>query len=222
MARESRFLHVCHSALLWVILAANCRAGTPDAEVVLKKMEEAGKKLTCLQAEFRQTRIYALFDEKRESSGKIYYKKPGSMLWQYESPDRTAIYIRGRSALMYLPDIKQVQKISLATDRKTESLLLGFGNTAEEIRRNFTVEASHGEGGSYVLDLTPKHEEMASQFRRLRLIIDPASWLPVASERFETGGDRTVFVFSNIRSDVRLEDSVFEFNPPAGIEVVEY
>ncbi|MDD5557194.1 MAG: outer membrane lipoprotein carrier protein LolA [bacterium] len=201
---------------------APCRAGTPDADAVLARMEKAGAGIRALTAEFRQERIYALFDERRESSGTITYKKPGMMLWQYRSPDRTAIYIKGRRALMYLPDIRQVQAVSLAKDRKTEMLLIGFGNTAEEITRNFRVEASRGEDGTHVLDLVPAEEGLAAHFRRLRLFIDPERWLPVRSERFEAGGDRTIFTFSNVRTDVAPDDALFDFTPPEGVEVVEY
>ncbi|MEJ2744626.1 MAG: outer membrane lipoprotein carrier protein LolA, partial [bacterium] len=146
-------------------------AADMDTAAVLKKMEGAGKKFTTLQADFRQERTYALFDEKRASSGTISYKKPGAMLWKYNPPDNTVISIKGRRAVMYLPDIKQAQKISLAKDRKTESLLIGFGNTADEIRRNFTVASAPGKKGYYTLDLTPKSKGLASHFQKLRLVI---------------------------------------------------
>jgi outer membrane lipoprotein-sorting protein len=203
-------------------IAASLHAAELDTDAILKKMEEAGKKFTTLKADFRQERIYALFDEKRASSGTIYYKKPGAMLWKYNPPDNTVISIKGRRAVMYLPDIKQVQKISLAKDRKTESLLIGFGNTAEEIKRNFTVASAPGKKGCHTLDLTPKSGELASQFRRLRLAIDEKSWLPVRSERFERGGDRTVFTFSNFKTGLTLKDNLFDLKIPKGVEVVEY
>lgn len=197
-------------------------AADPDVDSILKKMEEAGKKFTTLQADFRQERTYALFDEKRASTGTIFYKKPGAMLWKYDPPDNTVISIKGRRAVMYLPDIKQAHKISLASDRKTESLLIGFGNTAEEITRNFTVASAPGEKGHYTLDLTPKADELASQFQRLRLVIGEKNWLPVRSERFERGGDKTVFSFSNFKVGLDLKDEIFDFKIPQGAEVVEY
>ncbi|MCX6356491.1 MAG: outer membrane lipoprotein carrier protein LolA [Candidatus Aureabacteria bacterium] len=193
-----------------------------STEAILKKMESAGKTLSCLKADFTQVRTYALFDEKKESSGTILYKKPGMMVWKYNAPDNSAIYIKGKSALMYLPDINQVQKVSLAQDRKTESLLIGFGNTAEEITRNFTARSSTEPGGCHLLELTPKSEELKSQFQKLRLSIDPKRWVPVRSERFEQGGDRTVFTFSRVMTDVVLKDDLFEFTAPKGAEIVEY
>jgi outer membrane lipoprotein carrier protein len=197
-------------------------AASLDTKAILKKMEEAGSRFTTLQADFRQERIYALFDEKRESSGTILYKKPGAMIWKYNPPDNTTIYLKERRALIYIPDIKQVQKISLAQDRKTASLLIGFGNTAAEITRNFTVVSSPGEKGCYTLDLTPRTDELASQFQRLRLVIDGERWLPVRSERLEQGGDRTIFTFSNFKMGLTLKDELFDFKIPEGVEVVEY
>lgn len=208
--------------ILQLILSAPAHAAAMDASAILGRMEEAGKRFSSLQADFRQVRIYSLFDEKKESSGIISYKKPGMMLWKYSTPDASSIYIKGRSALMYLPDIKQVQKISLAQDRKTESLLIGFGNTADEIRRNFTVTASAGKDGACVLDLTPKLPELSAHFQKLRLTIDGTRWIPVQSERFEQGGDRTVFTFSNVKMNIPMEDGLFDFTPPKGVEVVEY
>ncbi len=198
------------------------RTGGVTTEEVLKRMEEAGRALVALRADFRQERTYALFGEKRVSSGTIRYKRPGMMRWEYREPDRTAIFLKEGRALMYMPEIRQAQRISLARDRKTESLLIGFGNTAEEIRRNFEAEASAGPDGMPVLDLVPKSDDLKSQFQRLRLVIDPARGIPVRSERFETGGDTTVFIFSNVTTDAPMDDAEFDFRIPPGTEVVEY
>jgi outer membrane lipoprotein-sorting protein len=198
------------------------RANGLSANAILEKMEEAGKHIKGLKAGFHQTRTYALFDDKSDSLGTLYFKKPAKMLWQYQSPDKNSIYISEKQALMYLPDIKQVQKISLLRDRKTESLLIGFGNSAEEIQRNFNVEVLPPKNGCQVLDLTPKRKEISSQFQKLRLAINPENWLPHTIERFEPGGDTTVFTFSNIDTNVKLKDNFFEFKIPKDAEVVEY
>ena len=208
--------------LAYAVLPSNSSAGGLGVNDVLTKMEGAGKGIKAMQADFRQVRIYFLFDERRESAGTIYYKKPDKMLWRYKKPDNNSIYINGKRALMYLPDIKQVQKISLLKDRKTESLLIGFGNTANEIKRNFSVKLLPGKDNLYILELTPKTEELSSHFLRLRLTLDAKNWLPVRSERFEVGGDKTVFTFSNVKINVPMKDGLFEFTVPEDVEVVEY
>lgn len=215
-----RILIYCLAAL-----GLSCAAGLSselDADGVLARMEEAGKDLKTLKAGFRQERTYALFDEKRGSSGTILYKKPGKMLWKYAKPDGNLIYITGKKALMYLPDIKQVQKISLLKDRKTESLLIGFGNTAEEIKRNFDVRLAGSREGTYTLELVPKTEDISSHLLRLEISIDGKSWLPARSVRFEPGGDRTAFTFTDVTTNLPVEDAAFEFTVPDGVEVVEY
>ncbi len=210
-------------ALTFLLAAPNqSHARDLDAELILKKMEDAAQKTRDLKADFRQERIYSLFDERNESSGKVYFKKPGKMLWRYSSPDNNSIYINGQQAIMYLPDIKQVQKISLLRDRKTESLLIGFCNTAEEIKRNFNVKVLPPKDGRQVLELTPRREELSSQFKRLRLVIDEKNWRPTRIERFELGGDKTIFTFSNVKTNCKLKDSLFDFKIPDGVEVVRY
>jgi len=196
--------------------------GKLDTNAVLMKMEEAGKTLKSLKAGFKQIRTYSLFGEKRESSGTIYYKKPGMMLWQYDAPDNSSLYINGRSALMYIPDIKQVQKISLSRDKKTEALLIGFGNSADEIKRNFNARSSPKGNGDYALELTPKTPELKALFSSLRLVIDGQRWIPVGSERREPGGDVTEFTFENIKINPPLKNSFFNFSIPKGVELVEY
>ena len=199
-------------------------AGRADMTVedVLAGMERAGKSLTTLKCDFRQVRVYSLFDEKRESSGTIYYKRPERMLWRYAAPDSSEIYINGERALMYLPDIRQVQRISLLKDRKTRSLLIGFGNSAVEIRRNFSARLLRSGGETYTIELTPKAGTKSSGMLRLEMTVDGKSWLPVKTIRFEPGGDRTIFTFSNVKTNVPLKDSLFEFRIPEGTEVVDY
>lgn len=190
---------------------------------ILFLMEEKGKKLETLTADFTQVKRFSLFGDEHRSRGKIYYKKGGKMAWHYAPPDSNEVYLNDGVAWTYIPDIKQIQKIDLGREYKISTLLIGFGVPAPELKKNFSISlVEEGDDGPFVLDFVPKNREIAAVLERIRVWLDREKMVPVRTEQLERSKDTTVFEFSGIVLNSPLEDGFFEFTVPRGVEVVDY
>ena len=178
---------------------------------VLSLMEEKGKKVETLTADFTQVKRFSLFDDEHRSRGKIYYKRGGRMAWHYAPPDSNEVYLNDGVAWTYIPDIKQIQKIELGRDYKISTLMIGFGVPATELRKNFTISlVGEDEGGAVVLDFVPKNAEIAAMLEKIRVWLDREKMVPVKTEQFERSKDTTVFEFSDIAIHRPIKDSFFK------------
>jgi len=203
----------------------------PDAEnagllsQVLGHMEQAGKNLVDLKANFQQTKVFTLFEDKTESGGKLTYKRPGKILWEFEEPNPSKLVINKEIAWLYLPKIKQVQKVNLKDKAQTESLLIGFGTSAAEIQDSYEVNLVGADKvdqkEAYILELIPK-KELSSYFSKILLWIDQEKWIPTKTELVESSGDTTTIEFTAIQLNTHIPDDLFNFKIPNGAEVIDY
>ena len=73
--------------------------------------------------------------------------------------------------------------------------------------------------GTVVLELTPKRSDL--EFQKLLLAVDPDRLQIRKLILVDPLGDRMSFTFSDMEEDIPLPDSLFRFEPPAGVEVVD-
>ena len=69
------------------------------------------------------------------------------------------------------------------------------------------------------LELTPKSDAVKKQFSKVRLWLDPSSWLPVQQQFYETGsGDYSIAHYSHVVKNPKIPDSEFKPHWPKGTE----
>jgi outer membrane lipoprotein-sorting protein len=193
---------------------------------ILKQMEQAGTTLIDFKADFTQIKVFTQFEDKEESSGKVIYKKSKKALWEFEQPSPRKAIINNDIAWLYVPKVKQVQKINLKDKAQTESILLGFGTPEAEIRGAYDVNLLGAEKinqkDTYRLELIPKDKNHSSYFSKTVLWIDKNNWLPIKTQLLESNEDTITIEFHDIQLNTNVADSLFDFKVPKGVEVVDY
>jgi outer membrane lipoprotein carrier protein len=193
-------------APLAAILAAHCRA------------REA---TSTLRARFLQTKTFEVLGEEETSAGELFYRKPDSLRWQYAPPDGSWTVIRGREGWAVFPGVRQVHRFELGGSR-VEGILsvVGFGACGPAFARSFEVAMEPPAGGRTVLTLTPLRAEIAASFAKIELTLDPGDHLPRRVVLHETTGDQVRLEFVELRRDVPIDRSLFEFTTPKSYSVV--
>ena len=64
-------------------------------------------------ADFRQETEVKTLNRKLKASGKLYFKRPGKMLWRYEEPKGQFVLADGKNLYFYQPEQNQVIKSPL-------------------------------------------------------------------------------------------------------------
>src|SRR6185503_1559485 len=96
--------------ILAVVLAvlAPISAAAADSAAVLKSLEQAGRSLKTMKADFAETKVLVILNEKQESKGTVILQVPGRFRWDYTAPQASVTLVRDGRFARYFPQTKQV------------------------------------------------------------------------------------------------------------------
>ena len=201
------------SALLALALAANT-----DAAAVLRTLESAGRALKTMQANFVQTKVLILLDEKEELRGSVLLSVPGRLLWNNTAPHESAMLIKDGQFARYIPRSKQVFR----GKAPEADLLVGFGPGAADLGKKYQVtllgEEAVAGSGTWILDLKPRESGL---FAGIRLWVDKARSIPVQTRLTEPTGDHTTIRFEQVQINATLPAASFELKLPKDVVEVK-
>ena len=201
-------------ALIWV--AAAVFAGDSTTQHLLKAVENRYNRAQTLQVKFAET-YTGLGHGARTESGILYLRKPGRMRWEYTQPAGKLFVSDGKAVYLYLPDEKRVEKMSL---KETEDLraplafLLGKLNFEKEFQ-NLQIRT---EGESSVVTAEPKSQSLP--YSSVEFVVSPTFEI---RKLHIVGQDQSIldFAFDNEKLNPSLANSMFQFQTPAGAQLVD-
>lgn len=168
-----------------------------------------------LQAEFSQVLVDEKGNSEKRSNGMFYLARPGKFRWDYQKPYKQEIVSNGGKVWFYDVDLEQVTAKRLNEAIGSTPALLLSGEVALET--NFTIEKQALDEGLYWIKLLPKSEDSGFKYVLLGLDGDKLAGMEL-SDNF---GQLTRIYFNNVKTGIKLEPSLFEFKPPAGVDVFE-
>lgn len=170
---------------------------------------------SALYADFKQVNLDKLGHASQTSWGKFYLNRPGKFRWNYEKPFVQEIVSNGGKVWFYDADLEQVtiKKLDDSLGSTPALLLTGQVNVEEK----FKLEDQGGEEGMNWIKLSPKDEE--SGFKYILIGINKGQL--GGMELSDNFGQLTRIYFSNIQLNPVLNDSLFNFKPPKGVDVFE-
>ncbi len=166
-----------------------------------------------MQADFRQVLRAENGEVLQQTEGKFYLSRPGKFRWNYMAPYKQKIISDGHQIWIYDVDLAQVtvQK-SLQSLNTTPMALL---DNRMKLHQQFNVVALDHRDGIYRLKLLSKKAN--TDFGEIVVGLDKHGL------RFLQLHDQfkqvTNIVFSHIKINKHLAASLFQFKPPAGVNV---
>jgi len=169
-----------------------------------------------LKAEFTQHYTYKVYDRTQVSSGKVFFKKPRMMRWDYRKPAPKVFVADGKTLWVYEPEEGQVFKRDLAGSQLPVALtfMSGEGDLAEAFDATLTDESK----ADFVLELVPK--KSAADYQKLVLSVDRGTYQVRESTVIDPVGNINRVVFTGIKTNSGLPDRGFQFTPPKGVRVI--
>jgi outer membrane lipoprotein-sorting protein len=191
------------------------------AEEVTLRVENTLRSYRTFQANFEQLYFSATVSIPLHEKGKLYFKKPNLMKWEYLDPEEKIFLIKDDLFWDYNKEEKQLIKYDLAGGEfNSEVLSLLSGQVA--LLDHYSVELNPfptENPNSLQIKLTPKDEESADTF--LLLEIDEKTWFIQKLISFDWTGNKTEFRFDRIKTNINLPDRTFELRVPSDVEVIE-
>jgi outer membrane lipoprotein carrier protein len=205
------------------VLAATLAAATTRSEALAQRSVD--EVWSAYQQRWATTDTYAADFHQRieiegiggevESAGKFYFAKPDRMRWDYLQGQPQNVVGDGKWVWVYQPDLEQVYKVGYEEAFGSGGLVALLANRSGLTARYRLELVERGDGLIHVR-LTPKADvgetlevAMAPDTLDLRSVVinDPA-------------GSVTIVDFKDVRRNSPVEDTLFHFTPPAGVDVI--
>jgi outer membrane lipoprotein carrier protein len=183
---------------------------------VLKGVEARYNRAGTLAVHFEQRYLQGGRAQRAES-GELSLRKPGRMRWQYEQPSGKLFVSDGKYVWFYSPAENRAERGKLkAVDDFRAPLAFLLGKL--DFRRDFGQFEFKESGGEAQIVALPKTDRMP--YTRVEFIVTAGN---VIRRLVVQGTDATVmeFIFTAERVNPTLNDALFRYAPPAGVEVVE-
>jgi outer membrane lipoprotein-sorting protein len=182
---------------LAIAVAGRARA-EPVAELV-QKIDAAKAGVTTLRGEFTQRTRVKLFKQELTSTGRLVFRKPRSIRWEYLAPDPSLLVLDGNQATLTTPGAPP-QVFDLERDATMraifDQLLTWLGpRSLDAARADYELAAVDA-----TLKLTPKPAAaIAKVFARIELRFDPKTWLLRSILLVEKNGDEKEITFTRLQ-----------------------
>jgi len=186
-------------------------------ESVLNTMDKAASDFRSLTADIEQIKYTDVVKDTSTETGQIFVRRDQKMRIDITRPDPKTILRTGDSLFIYTPKINRVEEYNLGKHRAIidQYMRLGFGTKSQDLRKSYDInlvgeeEIDHRK--TFLLELTPKSEEIRNQITKIHMWVDESSWLPIQQKFFEaSGGDYFLVKYSNVMKNLKIGDSKFK------------
>jgi len=194
----------------------------PAVDDIAQKLQSSYEKTEDLKADFIQEATIKSIRKTEREEGIVFFKNPKNMLWEYTKPKGKKLVINSQTAWLYLSQEK------VAYRQKSESifqsrLLINFFAGTGKLKNDFIIKyaepKAYDKDGNYLLALLPREKTAACN--SVKLTIDKNNFYILQVSFDDVMGNSTTLKFSNISINTGLAQKIFQFKPPAGVQVFE-
>ena len=203
------------------LLAFSPGAFCTTGQEVLNEIQSRYEKTNDFEANFIQEYVGKGMRQSTRGEGKVYFKKKGMMRWDYTVPNQK-IVSDGHKLWYYQPEEKQVLVSDVSNvlkERTPLAFLAGEGNLSRDFNFLNLNESASPKEDNYVIELVPK--EAISTLSKLVLTVDKKSYIVLQADVFDGLENLTRTRFINIKTNIGVSQSFFQFVTPPGTEVIK-
>ena len=205
-------------ALWWVML---CWFSVPSAvmgitgDEIIAEVQERLTDYKTFSARFEKKFYWAVLDKQRNREGRIYLSRPDRFRIELQGGD--VIVSDGEAIWSYIERNAQVVVGPYEGEVKTPwEMFFDYSERYTPI----AVEENELDGRScYLLVMVPENE--VSVVERMRVWVDRKKWLLLQVEQLEANGNLTTYRLKDHRTNKKIDDEVFAFQVPEGVEVLD-
>ena len=229
MSRVFRF-----SAFLAVLVVP---LSAEDPSRYIKLFEDTYRRAGTLQATFLEQYSEAGRVERVES-GVAYFRRPGKMRWEYESPEKNLFLVDGKNAWFYVPSDHTVTRVAArkSADWRTPLALLAgemkLSRICASVRPTVNLKPESLENIVLYCELRGQDAELRKAVSQEGAADSDGSEKAVFFEIVrktgnlvrvmvqESGGIAIEFHFTNWLDDPPVKEALFHFSVPSGVAIV--
>ena len=182
---------------------------------IIAEVQERLSDYKTFSAHFDKQFYWAVHDKQRNREGRIYLRRPDRFRIELQGGD--VIVSDGDAVWSYVERNAQVIVGPYEGEVKTPwEMFFDYSERYTPI----AVEEKKLDGRScYMLVMLP--ESNVSVIERMRVWVDRKKWLLLQVEQLEANGNLTTYRLKGHRTNKKIDDKVFAFEVPEGVEVLD-
>lgn len=175
-----------------------------------KKVAAQAAGMQSLESDFVQLKHLDFVDKAIKSAGKLYFKNPQHIRWEYTSP--FSYYVVFDETRMFVNDGGNTKDVNLASNtllRDINKILAGTvqGDAIFDDKR-FNI-VYHRVAAQYRATFIPKEKALAKYVKQIEMTFDPRSYLVTQIKMVEPSMDYTEITFSGQKQNTPIPDEKF-------------
>ena len=213
---------------MWSVIVALALVGDPPSQppavdaALVQRIQAHYDQVQDFEAHFIQRVVHRIVHKVIEESGTMAFKRPGRMRWEYQNPENKLFVTDGEKSYFYVPEDRQVivshtpgGAMGLA-EGSPFSIIMGDTRLLDafEVRNSDSGPQVGGE----VLLLIPRRPQ--EDFEEAEIEVRPENGQIIRVSLLDSQGNRTEFLFDEIRENRGLVDSMFRFSVPSGVDIL--
>jgi outer membrane lipoprotein carrier protein len=209
------------AALALTLVSVHGRAADLSAAEIAAALQRKYDAVKDFSADFTHVYQGGVLRKQLTERGRVLIKKPGKMRWEYKAPEEKLFVSDGVKIYSYLPLDKQVIVSSVPPEDQASTptlFLAGKGSLTRDFVASLDALPAGMPAGTRALKLVPRASQR--DYESLVLVIDPASYQIRGLITVDGQGGKSSFSFANLKENVGLPDTTFEFKIPRGVDVV--
>ncbi len=195
-------------------------AELPPIDDIVSRLQQTYEQTIDFKADFIQETTIKSIKKTDVEEGVVFFKNPKNMLWNYTKPKAKKLVINSKKVWLYLPQ----EKVAYTQDagyifqsKVLIKFLTGLGKLKDDFTIAYAKSNALDKNENYRLVLTPR--EKNTSYNALQITVDKNIFYILQVNFDDTFGNYTTVRFSNIAINTGLTTNIFQFKPPAGVNI---
>jgi outer membrane lipoprotein-sorting protein len=177
-----------------------------------EEVQSIANKTTTITSDFEQIKHIDVLDNDIVSEGKLLYKAPQNIRWEYTSPTKYTVIFKDDK--LYLNNQGKKDEVNLAANkifRSFNALIVNSvkGSMFDDDQFDMMYYKSER---NYNVSFTPKDKRMRKFIQSFELNFEGKTKQVTQIKMVEPNGDYTLVVFKNRKNNSKVLDTVFQVN----------
>ena len=196
-----------------------------STEEAVNKLQSNYDKIKSYSAEFEQTYTSVTYPIKNTLNGKVYFKTPGKMRWDYKEPQPKHFIYDAKTLYLYRPNDNEVQIYENLKQNNSDlasalSFLWGEGKLIKNFEAKLITKNHIWKNCTDpILELKPK--KPLSNISKIYFRLDSKSFMVNQTAMVDSVGNINILKFKSVDTNSLLDDKIFVFKVPEGVHVVK-
>ncbi len=193
----------------WTAFAQDQKMTAGEMVAFKQSVNEVSKKIKTLNTDFIQYKHLDFLSKDIETSGKMVFKEPYLLQWQYKKPYNYSIVFKNGKIL--INDEGKKSAVDIGNSKifaKLNKLIVGSisGNLFDD--KEFDI-AYFKNKNQIVTKLLPKDASLKKYIKQIELTFDKEDFTVIQVKLIESSEDFTRIVLKNKVFNAKIDDSVF-------------